>query len=87
MMCPKCGTTHTDDPVHICDGPGCRGPSYKGSSIVEMFRRASVRCGKPITAATPIEPRCAECAADLERASHDPRTVLGMLIAARKKNN
>lgn len=65
----------------------CTGPSYKGNDLVEVFKQALVRCGKPATRETGFGPRCESCFADLERAANDPRTILGMAREIRKSKN
>jgi hypothetical protein len=62
----------------------CNGPSYKGDDIVEMFRQAPVRCGKPATVATKWGWRCTECAAQLQRSAEDPNTILGILLKPKR---
>ena len=63
----------------------CNGPSYKGTSVIEIYRHVLERCGKPATTPTLYGWRCAECAARLERGIRDESSVMGMLVARQKR--
>jgi hypothetical protein len=65
-------------------GSTCTGPSYKGSDLRELWRRALERCGKPAKWLCALGPRCDECMEDLEKASQPGApTLLGIVADER----
>lgn len=67
-------------------GPNdCRGPSYKGHDLRELWDHALERCGEPATTKTAWGPMCASCAEDLDRAANSENTILGMLLKKRRE--
>lgn len=64
--------------VHELGPNDCRGPSYQGDDIREVFAKARERCGEPTT----VGELCAACAERLRKARADPNTFGSVLANA-----
>lgn len=77
MIRCDCGS---GEDIAVCECKNaCRGPSYVGDDIREVFRHAATRCGKPGKHDTLLGRMCDACMVRLKAAREDPNT-LGSII-------